>query len=36
MKQMLASVDWFLVAPVVAFAAASFGVVTTEVRRRIN
>jgi hypothetical protein len=36
MKQLLTAIDWSLVAPVVAFAAASFGVLTTEVRQRIN
>jgi hypothetical protein len=36
MKQLLSAVDWTLVAPVVAFAAASFGVLTTEVRERIH
>jgi hypothetical protein len=36
MKQLLSAIDWSLVAPVVAFAAASFGILTTEVRERIN
>jgi len=33
---MLATVDWFLVAPVVALAALGFGVVVTEVRDRLD
>jgi hypothetical protein len=36
MREMLATVDWYMVAPLVALAALGFGVLATEVRSRIG
>lgn len=36
MKELIAAVDWFMVAPIVALAALGFGALTTEVRNRLG
>jgi hypothetical protein len=36
MKDLLAAVDWYMVAPLVALAALGFGALTTEVRSRLD
>lgn len=36
MRELLDTVDWYMVAPLVALAALGFGALTTEVRSRLG